>query len=394
MDDHPENLKVLEAILSPLGENLVCARSGVEALRHVLTTDFALILMDVQMPSMHGFETATLIRSREKSAHIPIIFLTAISRDLESMFQGYAVGAVDYISKPFNPTVLAAKVRVFVDLFKKNEEIKRQAQLLYESELREAERHLRERDAERELESQKAHQLELELRVAERTSQLVAANAEMEAFCYSVSHDLRSPLRGIVSTSRILLEDAKDKLSPSDVEQLQRQSNAANKLGLLIDDLLRLFRLGQKKVAPVEVDISGLAREIASELSARYLDRKVVVDIEPGLQACADQGLVRILLHNLLDNAYKYSPKGGHIRLTQSAEVPTEYVLTDSGIGFDMRYAEKLFLPFERLVIDSEFPGTGIGLAIVRRIVQRHGGRISAESTPTAGATFRFTLGQ
>jgi two-component system, sensor histidine kinase and response regulator len=390
VDDHPENLTALEAILTPLGENLLLASSGTDALRHVLHHDLAVILMDVRMPTMDGFEAARMIREREKSAHIPIIFITAISKDQEAMFHGYAIGAVDYIAKPFNPDILLSKVRVFVELYKKNEQIKRQAQLIHDAELRESERRQEERERELEQERLKALQSELELRVAERTAQLVAANAEMEAFCYSVSHDLRAPLRAIMSTSMILLQETQEKLSSDEIDQLRRQSNAAKRLGSLIDDLLQLSRLGRKKLEINRVDISVMSAEIAADLSVRYSDSAICVNIQPDLVADADQGLIRIMLHNLLDNAFKYSPQGGEISVGR--DETGAFFVADPGIGFEMKYAKKLFLPFERLVLDKEFPGTGIGLAIVQRIIQRHGGRVWAEGTPGKGACFRFTL--
>jgi light-regulated signal transduction histidine kinase (bacteriophytochrome) len=335
-----------------------------------------------------------MIRGRERSAHIPIIFITAISKDQEAVFQGYAIGAVDYIAKPFNPDILLSKVRVFVELYKKNEQIKRQAQLIYEAELREAERRRQERDRELEKERLKATQAELELRVAERTAQLVAANAEMEAFCYSVSHDLRAPLRAIMSTSMILLQDAQGKLGEDEVEQLRRQSSAAKRLGSLIDDLLHLSRLGRKKMDVVDVDLSWLAGEVAADLAQRYNDREIKVNVQSGIRVRADEGLMRILIHNLLDNAFKYSPMGGEISLTEElVDDQRVFAIRDNGIGFEVKYAKKLFLPFERLVLEKDFPGTGIGLAIVHRIVHRHGGRIWAEGAPGEGSTFLFTLG-
>jgi two-component system, sensor histidine kinase and response regulator len=393
VDDHPDNLTALEAILTPLNENLLRATSGLDALRHVLNHEISVILMDVQMPTMDGFETARMIREREKSAHIPIIFITAISKDQEAMFHGYAIGAVDYIAKPFNPDILLSKVRVFVDLNKKNEQIKRQAELIHQAELRETERRQEERERQLEQERLRALQSELELRVAERTAQLVAANSEMEAFCYSVSHDLRAPLRAIMSTSMILLQEAQEKLNDEEVDQLRRQSSAAKRLGSLIDDLLQLSRLGRKKLELEKLDISSISEEIASDLAMRYSDHAIKMNIQPGLVANADQGLIRIMLYNLLDNAFKYSPNGGEITIGHDESNGLDsFFVSDSGIGFEMKYARKLFLPFERLVLDKEFPGTGIGLAIVHRIVLRHGGKVWAEGVPGQGATFRFTL--
>jgi two-component system, sensor histidine kinase and response regulator len=393
VDDHAENLTALEAVLGPLGENLLFAKSGAEALRCILQQEISVILMDVQMPSMDGFETASVIRTREASAHIPIIFITAISKDQQAMFQGYAVGAVDYIAKPLNGDILKSKVRVFVELYKKNKQIQRQAQLIHEAELRDRERREKEREREKEQERLKVLQSELELRVAERTAQLVAANSEMEAFCYSVSHDLRSPLRAITSTSMILLQDAEEKLAAEELNLLRRQATAAKRLGTLIDDLLQLSRLGRKKMELVEIDFTAMCADAAADLAGRYLDRKIKTEIEPGMTCMADPGLAQILLHNLLDNAFKYSPRGGKIKIyRENVDGFRAVCIQDEGVGFDMKYAKKLFLPFERLVLDDEFPGTGIGLAIAHRIVQRHQGKLWAEGSPGKGSTFRFTL--
>lgn len=393
VDDRPENLAALEAILEPLGDNLVRATSGRQALRHLLKEDFAVILMDAQMPGMDGFETASLIRDRERTRHVPIIFVTAYRTEDQHVFKGYSVGAVDYIPKPFDPDILRSKVRVFVDLYKKNEQIKIQAELLHQSELREAERRQRELAEAMEREHMLALNSELEARVEARTSELISANEEMEAFCYSVSHDLRAPLRAIMATSRILLEDAAEKLEPDEREQLERQSRAANRLGVLIDDLLQLSRLGRRQLIRKDTDLSRLAQDVASDLLSAEWPAPLAVEVQPNLKAHADPGLVRLLLQNLLENSCKYSPQGGKIEVgTIKMDSDEVFIVRDQGIGFDMKYYHKLFLPFERLVLEHEYPGTGIGLASAARVVTRHGGRIWAESEPGKGASFYFTL--
>ena len=378
VDDRPENLVALSAVLEPLGETLLRANSGREALRLLLKHDFAVILMDAQMPEMDGFETASLIRQRERNRHVPIIFVTAYGKDAETMLQGYSVGAVDYIAKPFNAEILRYKVRVFVELYKRGEEIKRQAELLRQSELREAEQeHMRRLNA------------ELEARVQERTRELQDANGELEAFCYSVSHDLRAPLRGILSTSRILLDESQQ-LGEDERQLLDRQAAAAKRMAILIDDLLHLSRLGRRAMERKEIDFTGLVHEVVKEVLSREWTQPPEFEVAPDLRTNGDRGLLRIMLENLLENACKYSPQGGKIEVGQDGD---GFFVRDQGVGFDMQYAHKLFLPFERLVHDSEYPGTGIGLANVERIVRRHGGRIWAESEMGKGSIFRFTLG-
>jgi two-component system sensor histidine kinase/response regulator len=392
VDDREENLIALQATLQGLGEDLVLARSGEDALRKLLRDDFAVILLDAQMPGMSGFEAAELMRSRERNRHTPIIFITAFSRDKANIFQGYSVGAADYITKPYDPDILRSKVRVFVELYKRGQEINRQQELLRQSALREAER-LREQQV-WELEQEHMRQLnqELEARVLERTGQLVEANEELEAFCYSVSHDLRAPLRAITSTSMILLEENEGKLEQDHVEHLLRQAHNSRRLATLIDDLLQLSRIGRRSVEKKMVNLSQLAHEVASDVASRDWNSPPKVDIEPEMYAECDPGLMRLLFENLLDNAFKYSPNGGCIQVGCHRNGETVYFVKDSGIGFDMKYVHKIFLPFERLVLESEFPGTGIGLANVQRIVKRHNGRIWADSEPGHGSTISFTL--
>jgi len=394
VDDREENLLALKATLEALGEDCVLAKSGAEALRALLRHDFAVILLDAQMPGMSGFETAQLIRQREHNRHTPIIFLTAYSRDRANVTQGYSVGAVDYITKPYDPEILRSKVRVFVELFKRGEEIKRQQELLQLSALREAER-LREQQVwELEQEHMRRLNLELEARVAERTSKLTAANEELEAFCYSISHDLRAPLRAITSTSMILLEENEGKLSEGHIEQLLRQAHNSRRLANLIDDLLMLSRIGRRPIETKEIDLSALTQEVVSELNAREPNHTCEFSVEPEMIAKGDLSLLHILIQNLFDNACKYSPNGGMIEMGTLKTEEGGYFVKDQGIGFNMKYAPKIFLPFERLVLESEFPGTGIGLASAQRIVKKHGGNIWVDSKIGKGTTFYFTLGE
>jgi signal transduction histidine kinase len=287
---------------------------------------------------------------------------------------------------------LRSKVRVFVELYKRGEEIKRQQELIRESELREADRIRREQVWSLEQEHMRQLNLELEERVSQRTSELVIANEELEALCYSVSHDLRAPLRAIMSTSMSLLEENEGKLAKEHIELLFRQAQNADRLGKLIDDLLQLSRIGRRTIERKKVDITAIARDIAGEILEQNEECRWNVKVEDGLEAIGDPSLVRLILQNLIDNACKYSPEGGHIEVgALVGDEPTFYV-KDSGIGFDMKYAPKIFLPFERLVLESEFPGTGIGLATVQRIIRKHGGKIWVESALGEGSTFYFTL--
>jgi PAS domain S-box-containing protein len=223
------------------------------------------------------------------------------------------------------------------------------------------------------------------------------ANRELEAFSYSVAHDLRAPLRAIAGFSATLLEDYAGGLDEKAREYLARSRNAAAAMGNLIDDLLELSRLSRVEVRRERVDVSAKVRSVVGQLLAAQPGRDVELVVADGLVANADRALLRILLTNLLANAVKFTSKNARARIEVGSRVEngrTVLFVKDDGAGFDMRYASKLFAPFERLHSAHEFPGTGVGLAIVQRIVARHGGTIRAESEPGKGAIFLFSLGE
>ncbi|MGV3615723.1 MAG: sensor histidine kinase [Fimbriimonas sp.] len=235
---------------------------------------------------------------------------------------------------------------------------------------------------------------DLERRVAERTEELQRMNEEAEGFNYSMSHDLRAPLRAIVSTSRLLLEDVGPSLSSMHREMLTRQAQNANKLATLIDDLLALSRISRGQVARARIDMTRLVRDVIDELERASMVGGCAFEVAEDMEAEGDPRLLKLALSNLLGNACKFSPHGGTVRVRrETQDGKAVFVVADEGVGFDMQYVHKLFLPFERLVTESEFPGTGIGLANVERIIHRHGGRVWADGTPGKGATFYFTLG-
>ncbi|UQA58290.1 PAS domain-containing protein [Polyangium aurulentum] len=237
----------------------------------------------------------------------------------------------------------------------------------------------------------------LEQRVRERTAELEASMAELETFSYSVSHDLRAPLRGIDGFSKALLEDYGETLDDRARSYIDRVRNAASRMGRLIDDLLQLSRVTRKPVERTRVDLSALAASVGEELLATWPGREVELSIEPALAVRADPGLLRIALVNLLDNAFKFTSKHQKARIQVGAMPacgarPSGFFVRDDGAGFDMEYAGRLFTPFQRLHTTSEFEGTGIGLATVRRIMKKHGGEVWAEAAIERGATVYFTL--
>ncbi len=237
--------------------------------------------------------------------------------------------------------------------------------------------------------------LHLERRVKERTAEVRAAMAELEGFCYSVSHDLRTPMRSLSGNSRILLEDFGKELSPDVKEHLHRIALAASRMGELVDDLLQFSRLGRTQLVFQVVDLSLLADAAVTSFKSQNPVSNAEVKIQPGVEACGDPAALSLAIQNLIDNAMKYSSKNEHPRIEFGAteqEGGLVYFVKDNGVGFDMKYAHKIFQPFERLHRDAEFPGTGIGLANVRRIITRHGGQIWAEAEPGKGSIFFFTI--
>jgi two-component system, sensor histidine kinase and response regulator len=376
VDDQPANLVALEAMLQGLGQNLIKAESGREALKWLLTHEFAVILLDVKMPEMDGFETAELIRQRDKSRHTPILFLTAGDNTQTQAVRGYAVGAVDYLVKPVVPEFVRSKVMVFVELAKKNELLRRQAKLLAESE---------------------HAALELAETRAELVRDLEHKNRELESFSYAVSHDLRAPLRRIDSFSRAVLESQGERLDQTGQRFLIRVREASQHMSQLIDDVLYLSRVTRADLREQEVDLSGIADLILARLQESEPGRKVDLRLRPAVIVTGDGQLLKIAMENLLGNAWKFTGKEPESRIefgmTQAGGEAT-YFVRDNGAGFDMAYADRLFGPFQRLHPQTDFPGNGIGLATVQRIIHRHGGRVWAEGLVGQGATFYFTMGR
>jgi PAS domain S-box-containing protein len=237
-------------------------------------------------------------------------------------------------------------------------------------------------------------QTRLDLRVRERTAELAATVQELEAFCYSVSHDLRAPLRGIDGFCHALLEDYGELLDVRGHDYLRRARAAASRMGELIDGLLKLSRIGRAALRQVDIDLSGLARQVAAELAKTYPERSVRFAIQDGLVARGDP-LLRTVLENLFDNAVKFTTRRPDALVEFGATRvggQKAFFVRDNGVGFNMEYSKRLFGAFQRLHAASDFPGTGVGLASVQRVIHRHGGRVWAEAVEGRGATFYWTL--
>jgi len=237
---------------------------------------------------------------------------------------------------------------------------------------------------------------ELESRITERTAELENKIKELQSFSYSVSHDLRAPLRYIDGFSLALLEDYGDKLDETGINSLKKIRYSTQRMGLLIDDMLSLSHLSQSKFNSEEVNLSEMVKEITNELQKNEPQREAIFKIEDNISTLGDKSLLEIMFYNLLSNAWKFTSKNKKTEIKFGKLLDKEggfiYFLTDNGAGFDMQYVNKLFIPFQRLHTEKEFPGTGIGLAIIQRIVSRHHGKIWAESSPKLSTTFYFRL--
>jgi signal transduction histidine kinase len=364
VDDDSTKRFALKTILAPLGEEIVEASSGADALRQLLRQEFAVLLIDVRMPMMDGFETAQLIRQRPRSELTPIIFVTALDQAETDMGRGYDLGAVDFVFAPVVPAILRAKVAVFAELYRAQQELRR-------------------------------YRSQLEMLVEERTTALTAVNRELEAFSYSVSNDLRAPLLAFDGLSQALLEDYGGKLDKKAKDYLLRMRRASERMTSVFDGLQSLFRLTSGEIHREQLDITHLAREIVDEVRAENPDRKVKVQVADAMTASGDKRLLRILLSNLINNAWKFTGLEEAPKIEVGAEIvdgESRLFVRDNGVGFDMIYAHRLFGAFQRLHSQSDFPGAGIGLATARRIVNRHGGRIWAEGAVGEGATFYFVI--
>lgn len=506
VDDRADKLLALEAVLSELNQNLVIAKSGKEALRHLLHQDFAVILLDVSMPGMDGFETASLIRKRINSEHTPIIFVTSMNDSENHIAKGYSIGAVDYMLTPIVPEILRTKVSVFVELYRKAEQIKRQAarfreieEIQHQAQLAEAvgrleketernrfftlaldmlgiadfqgrllqvnpawqkslgysEAELKNVDAvqlvhpeDRPIIADRIHALKkgLEIdyfevrgkhkdgsyrwigwtasafpkeklvyifgrditprKVAEekvstlneqlqqRVGELTQINKELEAFSYSISHDLRAPLRSMQGFAQALADE--EKLSDTGKDYASRIGNSARYMDRLIHDLLEYSLLGRTQVAKIPVNVEALLADVLIQVDQQINEKKAVCEIvSPMHLVLANPSTLSQVLLNLISNALKFVPPNTTPKISISAEKRDEAVriwVKDNGIGIAPQYQERIFGLFERLHTGQTYPGTGIGLALVRKGVERMGGKVGIESNVGKGSGFWLEL--
>jgi len=401
VDDREDNLFSIEAILEKDPYTIVKAKSGRAALKVLLKEhDFSLILMDVQMPDLNGFETATIIYERDKLKNIPIIFITAHNYDEDYIFKGYRMGGVDYIYKPINPELLRVKVGVFVELYRKNQQL-----IQHEEKLLAANSSLQKEIEERRASEEKVRLLNAQL--VENNAHLKAVNEELDRFAYVASHDLQEPLRKIlVFSDRILMRKDHDAETQ---KYFQKIVSSSRRMQSLINDLLSFSRHSMGPGDFRETDLNALVKEVVAELEIEIERTGAKITIADLPTICAVPGLLHQLFFNLLNNALKFRKKdeppvisisSGRLkhgtngiagRMKRGAKYH-RIIVSDNGIGFDSKYTDEIFQVFKRLHSYHEYEGTGVGLSICKKIVEKHSGSITALSEPGKGASFIIDL--
>ena len=348
VDDRPEKVLALEAILSPLKENVVTASSGGQALRLLLKRDFAVMLLDVQMPEIDGFQTAELIRQNERTKDLPIIFVSAFDATDEKLQRVYALGAVDYFPTPGSPEALRAKVRVFVELYRKN---RSQQKLLSQ--------------------------------VNEKTNQL-------QSFCYTVAHDLRAPLRAMSGFAALLREQYGPTVDATGRDYMEKIMASSQRMDLLIQNLLRYARVEQMEMEGEEVDLESVIEMAVQHLEREIKEKRANVSIRHPLpKVRSNKGALQHVFLNLVSNAVKFSREDAAPNVKVYAEEKGERVriwVEDNGIGIPPQYHQRIFGIFEKLEDGVKHSGTGVGLAIVSKAIERLGGSRGVESDQIVAA--------
>ena len=350
VDDKPDNLFVLENILEGPELDLVKATSGNDALELVLEHEFALILLDVQMPGMNGYETAVLLRGFDKTCHIPIIFITAINKEEKYIFKGYQSGAVDYLFKPVHPEILKSKVEVFLNLYRQQKMLEQQA---------------------------------LELK---------NVNNELNDFASIISHDLKAPLRAIRSLANWIAEDYADKLDDEGKEQIKMLIGRVTRMNELIDGVLQYSRVGRIREKVEAVDVNRVLSEVIDLIVP---PEHITIDIENKMPTIYfEKTRITQVFQNLIGNAVKYMDKTkGIIKVGCVGENGNwKFHISDNGPGIDDKHFTKIFQIFQTLNPRDEIDSTGVGLTIVKKILEMYGQKIWLESTPGSGSTFYFTI--
>jgi signal transduction histidine kinase len=395
VDDIEANIIALKKILELHNLEVDTATSGEQALKKILKTSYSLIIMDVQMPKMDGFEVAEILAGNKKTKDIPVIFLSAVNKQKKFISRGYETGGVEYITKPVDPDLLILKVKTFLKLYNQQNELKMVRDLLA-----------------KEIEIRKKDQENLENIVAERTKELVLRNDELEMrnhelqqFSWVVSHDLKEPVRKIqmfikIIKERFLIQEEKS------LDYIDRTLRSAERMQNLITDLLEYSRLSSN-VPPEEIDLNLIVEEVVTDFDYLIDKKEAIINLGnlPTLTVIPSQ--MRQVFQNLIGNSLKFAKKDLKPVISISSQIIASksfdsevaedgnycrIEVKDNGIGFDENYIDRIFLIFQSLNDRSAYEGTGIGLAIAKKIIEKHNGLITAKSAANEGATFILIL--
>jgi two-component system, sensor histidine kinase and response regulator len=369
VDDNLVKLSALESILVQLGQNILKARSSEEALGSLLAHDFAVIVLDVNMLGMKGFELAKILRDHPRSRHTPIIFLSSVNAPATHAIEAYALGAVDYISTP-TPEILRTKVKFFVELYQKTKEVRRQAAVIYKLNAK------------------------LEHQVTERTNALQRSNEALQQFAYIASHELQEPLRTITTQLELLAQRYHGNLDAEADESINFVLDGAGRLRQLIRDLLAYSQIESKAPEHTLTDCDDVLAHVLRDLQQAIEENEAEIVSDPLPTIVADAKQLKLVFQNLLNNALKFrSTKRPRIHISATREGQNwRFAVCDNGIGLNPQDTARIFQLFQRLHTRREYPGTGIGLTICKKIIEHHGGQIWVESTLGQGATFFFTV--
>lgn len=395
VDDKKENILPLKKILELHSLPVDAAESGEEALKKILKTNYSLIIMDVQMPGMDGFEVVETLAGSNRTKDIPVIFLSAVNKQKKFISRGYESGGVDYITKPVDSDLLILKVKTFLKLFEQQQELKNIRDILS-----------------KEIEIRKEAEENLERKVDERTKELLVKNQELEfsnhelqQFTWVVSHDLKEPLRKIEIFTKIIKEKyLKDEEKA--IDYVDRTIGSAGRMAKLINDLMDYSRLSSS-VLPEKVHLSNIVDEVLSDLEYLIDEKNAILKITDFPDVIGVPSQLRQVFQNLVGNALKFSKKDEQpvIEITSEiieikdfnspASVNGNFCrieVKDNGIGFDERYLDKIFVIFQSLNDRATYEGTGIGLAIAKKIIEKHNGLITAKSQLEKGSSFIIIL--
>lgn len=395
VDDRKENILPLQKILELHGISSDAAQSGEEALLKTLKKEYDLIIMDVQMPGMDGFEVVEALSGSSRTKDIPVIFLSAINIEKKYISRGYQSGGVDYVTKPVDPDLLILKVKTFLKLRQQQNELIETRDLLAS-----------------EIEIRKEAQENLEAKVRKRTAELLAKNEELEMrnhelqqFSWVVSHDLKEPLRKIETFTSLIKERYLGKNDQA-LNYIDRTIFAAGRMSKLIGDLLEYSRLSQN-FEPESIDLNVTLGEVMTDLDYQIEEKKAQIELRDLPVVSGVPSQLRQVFHNLIGNSLKFSKQDVPAKIIVSCQriaskdfdAPPDQngkfcriTVTDNGIGFDPIYLEKIFVIFQSLHARDTYEGTGIGLAIAKKIIEKHNGRITATGKPGEGATFIIIL--